>query len=276
MTEFILAQEAGIRLTFFLTILAAMMAWEFAAPRRTLSERRTVRWSSNLGLVVVNGLLLRLAFPVAAVGTAAVAAELSWGLFNVVKAPSWLAIVLSVILLDLAIYAQHVVFHKVPPLWRLHRMHHSDVDIDATTGIRFHPVEIALSMAIKMAMILILGAPAVAVVIFEVLLNATAMFNHGNVKLPQALDRALRLVIVTPDFHRVHHSVHRDETDSNYGFNLSIWDRLFRTYRPQPRDGHQAMTIGLDIFRAPRQRHLDKLLIQPFVEDRRRDAVTSE
>jgi sterol desaturase/sphingolipid hydroxylase (fatty acid hydroxylase superfamily) len=164
----------------------------------------------------------------------------------------------------------------VPPLWRLHRMHHSDVDIDATTGVRFHPFEIALSMAIKMAMILILGAPAVAVVIFEVLLNATAMFNHGNVKLPQAVDRVLRRVIVTPDFHRVHHSVYRDETDSNYGFNLSIWDRLFRTYRPQPRDGHQTMTIGLDIFRDPRQRHLDKLLIQPFVEDRRRDAVTSE
>ena len=152
-----------------------------------------------------------------------------------------------------------------------------DLDLDST-WIRFldQPVEIALSMAIKMAMILILGAPAVAVVIFEVLLNATAMFNHGNVKLPQALDRALRLVVVTPDFHRVHHSVYRNETDSNYGFNLSVWDRLFRTYRPQPRDGHETMTIGLDIFRDPRERYLDKLLIQPFVEDRRRDAVASE
>jgi sterol desaturase/sphingolipid hydroxylase (fatty acid hydroxylase superfamily) len=276
MTEFILAHEAGIRLTFFCAVLAIMIGWEFAAPRRRLSASLAVRWSSNLGLVVVGALLVRLAFPVVAVGTAAIAAERGWGLFNWVAAPSWLAIVLSVVALDLAIYAQHVVFHKVPPLWRLHRMHHSDVDIDATTGVRFHPFEIALSMAIKMAMILILGAPAVAVVIFEVLLNATAMFNHGNVKLPQAVDRALRRVIVTPDFHRVHHSVHRDETDSNYGFNLSIWDRLFRTYRPQPRDGHQTMTIGLDIFRDPRQRHLDKLLIQPFVEDRSRDAVTSE
>jgi sterol desaturase/sphingolipid hydroxylase (fatty acid hydroxylase superfamily) len=276
MTEFILAHEAGIRLTFFCAVLAIMIGWEFAAPRRRLSASLAVRWSSNLGLVVVGALLVRLAFPVVAVGTAAIAAERGWGLFNWVAAPSWLAIALSVVALDLAIYAQHVVFHKVPPLWRLHRMHHSDVDIDATTGVRFHPFEIALSMAIKMAMILILGAPAVAVVIFEVLLNATAMFNHGNVKLPQAVDRALRRVIVTPDFHRVHHSVHRDETDSNYGFNLSVWDRLFRTYRPQPRDGHETMTIGLDIFRAPRQRHLDKLLIQPFVEDRRRDAVTSE
>ena len=269
MTEFILAHEAGIRLTLFLSVLAVMIGWEFAQPRRRLSARLGVRWSSNLGLVAVNALLVRLAFPVAAVGTAAVAAERGWGLFNAVAAPSWLAIVLSVVALDLAIYVQHVVFHKVPPLWRLHRMHHTDVDIDATTGVRFHPIEIALSMAIKMAMIVALGAPAVAVVIFEVLLNATAMFNHGNVKLPRALDRLLRLVIVTPDFHRVHHSVYRDETDSNYGFNLSVWDRLFRTYRPQPRDGHEQMTIGLDIFRDPRQRHLDKLLIQPFVTDRR-------
>jgi sterol desaturase/sphingolipid hydroxylase (fatty acid hydroxylase superfamily) len=276
MTEFILAHAATLRLTFFCAVLAIMIGWEFAAPRRRLSASLAVRWSSNLGLAIVGALLVRLAFPVVAVGTAAIAAERGWGLFNWVAAPSWLAIALSVVALDLAIYAQHVVFHKVPPLWRLHRMHHSDVDIDATTGVRFHPFEIALSMAIKMAMIVALGAPAVAVVIFEVLLNATAMFNHGNVKLPQAVDRALRRVIVTPDFHRVHHSVHRDETDSNYGFNLSVWDRLFRTYRPQPRDGHETMTIGLDIFRAPRQRHLDKLLIQPFVEDRRRDAVTSE
>jgi sterol desaturase/sphingolipid hydroxylase (fatty acid hydroxylase superfamily) len=276
MTEFILAHEAGIRLTFFCAVLAIMIGWEFAAPRRRLSAPVAVRWCSNLGLVIVSALLVRLAFPLVAVGTAAIAAERGWGLFNWVPAPSWLAIAVSVVALDLAIYAQHVVFHKVPALWRLHRMHHSDVDIDATTGVRFHPVEIALSMAIKMAMILILGAPAVAVVIFEVLLNATAMFNHGNVELPQTVDRALRLVVVTPDFHRVHHSVYRDETDSNYGFNLSVWDRLFRTYRPQPRDGHKAMTIGLDIFRDPRQRYLDKLLIQPFVEDRRRDAVTSE
>jgi sterol desaturase/sphingolipid hydroxylase (fatty acid hydroxylase superfamily) len=276
MTEFILTHEAGIRLSFFCAVLAVMLGWEWAAPRRALSARPAVRWSSNFGLVVAGALLVRLAFPVAAVGAAVIAAERGWGLFNALALPPELTIVLSVVVLDLVIYAQHVGFHKVPVLWRLHRMHHSDVDIDATTGVRFHPFEIALSMAIKMAMILILGAPAVAVVIFEVLLNATAMFNHGNVKLPQAVDRALRRVIVTPDFHRVHHSVHRDETDSNYGFNLSVWDRLFRTYRPQPRDGHETMTIGLDIFRAPRQRHLDKLLIQPFVEDRRRDAVTSE
>ncbi len=268
MIEFLLSHEAGIRLTLFCAVLAVMVGWELAAPRRTLTAPLVVRWTANLGLVVIGALMVRLAFPIAAVGAAAAAGERGIGLFNGIAVPPWLAIALSVVVLDLAVYAQHVAFHKVQLLWRLHRMHHSDVDIDATTGIRFHPLEIVLSMAIKMAVVVALGAPAAAVVIFEVLLNATAMFNHGNVRVPPAIDRVLRRIVVTPDFHRVHHSVHRDETDSNYGFNLSIWDRVFHTYRAQPRDGHETMTIGLDAFRDPRQRRLDRLLIQPFVRAR--------
>jgi sterol desaturase/sphingolipid hydroxylase (fatty acid hydroxylase superfamily) len=179
--------------------------------------------------------------------------------------PEAVAIALSVVVLDLAIYGQHVAFHKLPVLWRLHRMHHSDVEIDTTTGVRFHPLEILLSMLYKIALIVVLGAPPAAVVLFELVLNATAMFNHGNVELPAAVDRVLRLAVVTPDMHRVHHSVHRDETESNYGFNLSVWDWLFATYRAQPRDGHAAMVIGLPEFREARDRRLDRLLVQPFV-----------
>lgn len=266
MTEFILTHQTTIRLVFFSAVLGAMMGWEFIAPRRALSAGRMGRWTSNLGIVALSTIAVRLIFPIAAVGVAATAADRGWGLLNALAVPGWIAIVLSVLTLDLAIYTQHVVFHKVPVLWRLHRMHHTDVDIDTTTGIRFHPIEIALSLAIKMAVIIALGAPPAAVIIFEVLLNATAMFNHGNVRLSASIDRALRRVMVTPDFHRVHHSVHRDETDSNYGFNLSVWDYLFGTYRAQPRDGHQGMKIGLEIFREPLQGRLDRLLIQPFVK----------
>ncbi len=265
MTDLVLANEPLIRIGSFAALLAAMVAWELAAPRRTLEAGRAVRWTSNLGIVVIDGLLVRLLFPVAAVGAALLAADRGWGLFNAAPVPFGLAVVVSVAALDLAIYGQHVAFHKVPALWRLHRMHHSDVDFDATTGVRFHPLEIALSMLYKIAVVLVLGAPALAVVLFEVLLNATALFNHGNVRLPSALDRVLRLAVVTPDVHRVHHSIHRDETDSNYGFNLTVWDRLFGTYRGQPRDGHETMTIGLDLFRSARERRLDRLLIQPFV-----------
>jgi len=266
MTEFILTNQTPIRLIFFCTILGAMVGWEFAAPRRALSVARSGRWTSNLGIVALNSVAMRLTFPIAAVGVAAIAVDRGWGLLNAVSLPGWIAIAVSVVVLDLAIYTQHVAFHKVPILWRLHRMHHTDVDIDTTTGIRFHPVEIALSMAIKMMVIVVLGAPPVAVIIFEVLLNATSLFNHGNVHLAERIDRVLRRVVVTPDFHRVHHSVHRDETDSNYGFNLPVWDYLFGTYRPQPRDGHTEMKIGLEIFRKPMQGRLDQLLIQPFLK----------
>jgi sterol desaturase/sphingolipid hydroxylase (fatty acid hydroxylase superfamily) len=262
----ILGNQTGIRLTVFFGILALMMALEAAFPRRIRNLPRKRRWPANIAIVFLNSLLIRALFPMAAVGVAAIADINGWGLFNVTGAPLWLAITASVILLDFAIYAQHVVFHKVPALWRLHRMHHADLDIDVTTGARFHPIEIILSMAIKMVVVVALGAPAVAVVIFEVLLNGTAMFNHANFKLPLGIDRIVRLVFVTPDMHRVHHSAIRRETDSNYGFNLTWWDRLCRTYRPQPIKGHDGMIIGLEFFRDPIEQRLDKMLLQPLKE----------
>ena len=264
MNEALPFDETVFRLAVFATVLLFMLAWERAAPRRRLTAPRASRWAANLGIVVLDTAVVRLLFPIAAVGTALASEAHGWGLFNVLNVPNWLAVAASVLALDLVIWAQHLMFHKVPALWRLHRMHHSDVDFDVTTALRFHPIEIVLSMLIKMAVVVALGAPALAVVLFEVILNGMAMFNHGNVRLPAGLDRVLRLVLVTPDYHRVHHSIHREETDSNFGFNLSLWDRLFGTYRSQPRDGHQTMTIGLAAFREPRDRRLDRLLLQPF------------
>jgi sterol desaturase/sphingolipid hydroxylase (fatty acid hydroxylase superfamily) len=184
-----------------------------------------------------------------------------------VALPWGLATLLSVLLLDLAIYAQHVLFHAVPVLWRLHRMHHADLDIDVTTGVRFHPAEIVLSMLIKLAVVGLIGAPGAAVLIFEVLLNATSMFNHSNVAMPPAVDRIVRLLVVTPDMHRVHHSIERRETNSNFGFNFPWWDRLFGTYRPQPEQGHEGMTIGIEIFRDPAELRLDRMLLQPLRQE---------
>ncbi len=264
MNEFLLAHEPSIRLAIFLGVLAAMAMLEFAMPRRRREIPRLLRWSNNLALVVVDTLVVRLAFPVLAVGLALVAEERGWGLFNAVAVPGWAAFLLSVILLDLVIYLQHVMFHAVPALWRLHRMHHADLEFDVTTGLRFHPIEILLSMALKLAAVAALGPPAAAVLVFEILLNATAMFNHSNLRLPAALDRWLRLVLVTPDMHRVHHSIHLDEANSNFGFNLPWWDRLLGTYRPQPRDGHEGMTIGIAQFRTRRDLWLDRMLIQPL------------
>jgi sterol desaturase/sphingolipid hydroxylase (fatty acid hydroxylase superfamily) len=223
-----------------------------------------IRWSNNLALVVIDTIVLRLTFPILAVGLAVMAQERGWGLFNFIDAPAWVAVLASVIILDLVIYLQHVMFHAVPALWRLHRMHHADLDFDVTTGLRFHPIEIVLSMGIKLAMVLVLGPPAVAVLIFEVLLNATAMFNHSNVRLPLVVDRVLRLVMVTPDMHRVHHSILPEETNSNFGFNLPWWDRLLGTYKAQPAAGHDAMTIGIEQFRTPRDQWLDRMLVQPI------------
>lgn len=264
MPDLILTHEPVIRLAIFASVLAAMAIWEVAAPRRRLEIPRVVRWSNNLALVVVDTLVLRLVFPMLAVGLAVLAAERGWGLFNLVDVPVWLAFAVSLLVLDLSIYGQHVLFHAVPALWRVHRMHHADLDIDVTTALRFHPIEIALSMGIKLALVALLGVPAVAVLVFEVVLNGMAMFNHANVRLPAGLDRILRLVVVTPDMHRVHHSIERRETDSNYGFNLSVWDRLFRTYTAQPRAGHEGMTIGIGLFRTRRDLWLDRLLVQPF------------
>lgn len=263
MTDLVLANEPLIRMAFFLGILVAMALWEVAAPRRRREIPRLIRWSNNLGVVVIDTLLVRLIFPIVAVGLALVAQERGWGLFNVFDVPIWIAFLVSVLALDLAIYLQHVMFHAVPALWRLHRMHHADLEFDVTTGLRFHPVEILLSMGIKLAVVAALGPPAVAVLVFEVLLNATAMFNHSNIRIPLAIDRVLRLFVVTPDMHRVHHSIHPSETNSNFGFNLPWWDRLLGTYRPQPRDGHEAMTIGIEQFRTRRDLWLDRMLIQP-------------
>lgn len=267
MPNAISSYEPLIRLGAFGGVFIAMALWELFGPRRRQVIGRLARWPNNLGVVVVDTLLVRLVFPITAVGVGLFAETHGWGLFHSVAIPAWLAVLASVIVLDLAIYFQHVLFHAVPALWRLHRMHHADLEFDVTTGLRFHPIEILLSMAIKLAVIAALGAPAVAVLIFEVLLNATSMFNHSNVRIPLGFDRILRWLVVTPDMHRVHHSILSRETNSNFGFNLPWWDRLFGTYRAQPAAGHDAMTIGIEQFRDPRELGLDRMLLQPFRGD---------
>ena len=242
-----------------------MMLWEVIGPRRKRSFSRLTRWPNNIGIVIFNTAILRVLFPTAAVGMALAAEANDWGLFNTFAAPTVVAVLLSVAILDFAIYLQHVLVHAVPILWRLHRMHHTDLDYDVTTAARFHPIEMVISMGLKLMVVSALGAPALAVLIFEVILNATAMFNHGNVRLPQRLDRCLRLIVVTPDMHRVHHSVIPEETNSNFGFNLPWWDRLLGTYRAQPRGGHEGMTIGIEQFREGRDLRLDQMLVQPFL-----------
>ncbi|MEJ2373860.1 MAG: sterol desaturase family protein [Pseudolabrys sp.] len=256
--------EPMIRLAAFAGVFVAMAVWEFVVPRRKQATGRWWRWPNNLGVVVVNTLLVRILFPTTAVGLALLAQARGFGFFNVIGVPIWIAVIASVVIFDLAIYLQHVLFHAVPALWRLHRMHHADLEFDVSTGLRFHPIEILLSMLIKFAVVAAIGAPAVSVLIFEVLLNATSMFNHGNVRIPAGIDRVLRWLVVTPDMHRVHHSILVRETNSNFGFNLPWWDRLFGTYRPQPAAGHEGMTIGIEQFRDPRELRLDRMLVQPL------------
>jgi len=266
LNDFIMANETSIRLGFFFGIFAVMAVWEILAPKRALTVSKVLRWANNLGLVFFNSFILRLVFPAAAVGMAVFAGEQGWGLLNYYSVPATTAIMVSVITMDFIIYLQHVMVHAVPVLWRLHRVHHADLDYDVTTGARFHTVEIILSMLIKFATIVVLGPPVVAVIIFEVILNATAMFNHGNVSLPRSLDRVLRWFVVTPDMHRVHHSVEDDEANSNFGFSLPWWDRLFGTYRDQPRAGHEGMTIGIHTYRTTKQvSWLPGMLVLPFV-----------
>jgi sterol desaturase/sphingolipid hydroxylase (fatty acid hydroxylase superfamily) len=262
----VLQQEAGWRLAFFGGIFIVMLIWELLAPKRRLTVSKLQRWLHNIGLLLLNSLLLRLLFPAAAVGMAYSVGEMNWGLFNLLSLPAWFEVAAAVLLLDLAIYLQHLLMHRVPLLWRLHRVHHADLDIDLTTGSRFHTIEILLSMLIKWGVILLLGPAMLAVLIFEILLNGMAMFNHANVRLPVGLDSAMRKLLVTPDMHRVHHSILRRETNSNYGFNLSLWDRCFRTYIDQPEKGHQGMTIGIPGFRDARQvDRLPGMLALPFV-----------
>jgi sterol desaturase/sphingolipid hydroxylase (fatty acid hydroxylase superfamily) len=267
MGDILTVHEPLVRLGVFAGVFAAMATWEVLGRRRAQSIGRRRRWPGNLGVVAVDTVLVRFLFPVSAVGVALLAQAGGLGLLNVTALPVWLSVPIAVIVLDLAIYLQHVLFHAVPALWRLHRVHHADLEFDVTTGLRFHPIEILLSMAIKLAAIAAIGAPPAAVLIFELLLNASSMFNHGNIRIGPRADAVLRWLLVTPDMHRVHHSVRFDEANSKFGFNLSCWDRLFGTYRAQPAAGHEAMTIGIAQFRDPRELGLMRMLLQPFRGD---------
>lgn len=264
-TDWTLQHEIPLRLGLFIGVFVVMALWEQRLPKRRLQAPKHARWLNNIALVVLNSLVLRILFPTAAAGVALFAEIHGWGLLNALPLPELVAVVVAMIALDFAIYTQHVVFHRVPWLWRLHQVHHADVDFDVTTGARFHTLEIILSMLIKFAVIVLLGAPAVAVVLFEVLLNAGAMFNHANVSLPARLDRALRWIIVTPDMHRVHHSVRASCFNTNFGFNLPWWDRLFGTYRAQPEESHEEMLIGQRGLRDPKHvQWLPGVLMLPF------------
>ena len=266
-TDFDLTSEPAIRLGLFLFMIVLMASWEGLGPRRARTMTRTNRWPGNIGIALINAVLVRLFLPGATVGMAVFAGDRDWGLLPVLAWPVWIAVPLSVVVLDLAIYLQHVLFHAVPVLWRLHRLHHADLDFDFTTGIRFHPIEIFLSMGIKFMVIAAWGAPALGVLIFEAVLSTTSLFNHGNVNLPASWDRALRWAVVTPDMYRVHHSIRIAETNSNFGFNLPWWDRFLGTYRAQPATGHTHMTIGIEAFRDSKESRLDRLLIQPWGGD---------
>jgi sterol desaturase/sphingolipid hydroxylase (fatty acid hydroxylase superfamily) len=256
--------EIAVRVGSYALVFTGLVLWEWFLPRRSLMLGRRPRWPGNLGILIIDIVAVRLLVPTTAAGVALIAAEHGWGLFVILNMPFWAAVLFGVIALDLVIYAQHYVFHRVPALWRLHRMHHADLDIDVTTGVRFHPLEILLSLAIKMSAVVLLGVPAAGVVIFEVLLNATSMFNHSNVALPPRLDAIVRWIVVTPQMHEVHHSVEREETNSNFGFNLPWWDRLFGTYRAKPAAGEKNIIVGLPVFREKAELKIMRLLTQPF------------
>jgi sterol desaturase/sphingolipid hydroxylase (fatty acid hydroxylase superfamily) len=258
--------ELVLRLGAFLGLFALFAMLEMLAPRRVLAQPRSTRWFTNLSIMVLDTLALRalaITLPFLAVGAALDAGRMGWGLFNALDWPLWVEVVLAILILDLAIWGQHLVTHKVPILWRFHRVHHADRDFDVTTALRFHPVEILASMVLKIGLVYLLGPAALAVLLFEIILDGTAMFNHSNLRLPLWLDRVVRLVLVTPDMHRVHHSIHRHEHDSNYGFALSVWDRMFRTYRPKPEAGHDKMTVGLE-WQDEKPSRLDWALMLPF------------
>jgi len=267
MTEQMLEMEPFIRFGVLLAVLVIMASWEVLAPRRALTVGKAWRWLNNGGIIIAGNLLIRLVFPAGLVGLGLFVEAQGWGLLQVMEWPAWAALLVAVVVLDFTVWAQHVLFHAVPALWRLHRMHHADLDFDLTTGLRFHPIELLLSFGIKATVVVAIGAPALAVLVFEAILSSLALFNHSNARLPLAFDRVLRWFIVTPDFHRVHHSWHPRETNSNFGFNLSLWDRLLGTYRAQPRDGHEGMTIGLTQFREPSWERFDRMLVQPLLSD---------
>ena len=260
-------EEPLLRPVFFVGLTVMFAVWETAWPRRQRLYGRLWRWIGNFGILALGSLLARLVLPIVPIGAALWAAQNQVGLFNMVGIPAMVAGTLSFLALDLLIYGQHRLFHMVPMFWRIHRMHHTDLDFDVTTALRFHPIEILLSLIIKSVAVVALGAGPVTVLVFEVVLNGTSLFNHANLALPRWLDRLLRFFVVTPDMHRVHHSIRREETDSNFGFNLPWWDYLMGTYRDQPKDGHDGMTIGLPIFRDKRAINLDQLVIHPFISD---------
>ncbi|MEM6414521.1 MAG: sterol desaturase family protein [Pseudomonadota bacterium] len=256
--------ESVLRLGAFISVLALMALFEAVFPRRGRGQKRRMRWATNLLLVVIDTIALRLALPIVAMGMAVIAETRGWGLLNQIVWPPWLEMLIAIIVLDFLIYWQHVASHRIPVFWRIHKVHHADRDIDVTTGVRFHPVEIILSMTYKIISICLLGPTVVTVFIFEVMLNTCAMFNHANLRLPLWLDKTIRLLVVTPDMHRVHHSAVVQETNSNYGFSLSIWDRVFGSYIAQPRDGHSAMTIGLSDYQSEAPNSLIWTLTIPF------------
>jgi len=258
----IMVNKEAIRLGAFLSVFAIIAIWEFFSPRRRLSTPKVMRWAANLTITVLGTIIVRWLYPVLAVSFAA--GNNTFGLLNYVSLPYSLKVVIGILLFDLAIYGQHILFHSMPLLWRLHMMHHADLDIDVTTGLRFHPIEIALSMGIKIGAVFFIGPPVLAVLLFEIILNGTSMFNHGNILISPGVDRLLRLIVVTPDVHRVHHSVVIRETNSNFGFNFPWWDRLFGTYRDQPAAGHEKMVIGLSQFRDEKRLTLLRLLALPF------------
>lgn len=264
--------EPVLRFSVFAGILLAMALIEVLAPRRKLGAPKARRWATNFAIVAIDTAVVRvmgaLAVPLVAVAAAIYAESHGLGLFNILSLPVWLEFIIALLILDLAIWFQHLISHKVPLFWQLHQVHHADVDIDVSTAIRFHPIEIALSMLWKLVLVFVFGPSALAVVVFEVILNGCAMFNHANIALPKRLDALLRLVIVTPDMHRVHHSVIRSEHDSNFGFNLSIWDRLFGTYTAQPEKGHEGMTIGLTKYQTTSPTKLLWSLLLPFKRSR--------
>jgi len=269
----VVANEPLIRLCLSLATFAIMALWEAARPKRKRPVPRARRWPGNLGVLLVDTVTARIIAPTSAVGFAIIAENHGSGLFNTVKLPAWIPFLICPLLLDFGIYLQHRLFHYVPLLWRLHRMHHADLDLDLTSGVRFHPLEILLSLGIKFGVIVLLGPPAVAVLVFEAALNSSSIFNHGNVRISPGVDRWLRLLVVTPDMHRVHHSILRRETDSNFGFNFPWWDRFFGTYRAQPEAGQDGVTIGIEQFRDPKELRLGRMLLQPF---RRRDHHASD
>lgn len=265
--ESIEATESLVRLGWFVGVLVTLAALEAVFPRRSRRVSRMARWPSNLGISAVNQVFLRLVLPASAIVLAAHMQQEGWGLFAQMTLPGWFELAAAILILDLAIYGQHRLYHAVPVLWRFHRMHHADLDFDVTTGVRFHPVSLLLSGFIKLGVVLVIGPSPLAVLVFEVLLNATTMFNHSNLKIPPGFDRFLRLIVVTPDMHRVHHSSNPDETNRNFGFNFPWWDRLFNSYHAEPALGHEAMTVGLEEFRSEDELRLDRMLSQPFRSD---------